>query len=52
MAEALKQGQRYRCPDDACGCEIEVAKGAENCPAENPQPPKCCCGLEMEKVSG
>lgn len=50
MAEPLKQGEKYRCPKDECGCEIEVTKGADNCPAENPQPPKCCCGCEMVKV--
>lgn len=51
MAEPLKKGERYRCPKDECGCEIEVTKGADNCPAEHPQPPKCCCGCDMVKVS-
>jgi hypothetical protein len=50
MADPLKKGEKYRCPKDECGCEIEVTKGADNCPAENPQPPRCCCGCEMVKV--
>ena len=25
---ALQKGERYRCPDPDCGCEIEVTKGA------------------------
>ena len=24
---ALQRGERYRCPDPDCGCEIEVTKG-------------------------
>jgi len=24
---ALQKGERYRCPDQECGCEIEVTKG-------------------------
>ena len=46
---AFKQGERYRCPDPACGCEIQVTKA--------PQPggggdrnPTCCCGKTMERV--
>jgi hypothetical protein len=23
---ALQKGERYRCPDQECGCEIEVTK--------------------------
>jgi hypothetical protein len=26
---ALQQGERYRCPDPKCGCEIQVTKGAQ-----------------------
>ena len=52
MAEPLKKGECYRCPTEACGCVIEVVKGADECPAEQPQPPKCCCGCEMVKVEG
>lgn len=50
MANPLQQGETYRCPDAACGCEIEVTRGADNCPSKNPQPPTCCCGKSMVKV--
>lgn len=50
MAGPLKQGEKYRCPDPACGCEIEVTKGIERCPCGNPKPPTCCCGKQMVKV--
>lgn len=47
---AFKKGERYRCPDEKCGCEIEVMKGAA--PGEGgDQAPRCCCGKEMQKVS-
>lgn len=43
-----KQGEVYRCPDPACGCEVTVTKA--------PQPgmggdnaPTCCCGKPMQK---
>ncbi len=46
---ALKTGERYRCPHADCGCEIEVTKGAA--PGKGgEQPPRCCCGSEMEKA--
>ncbi len=48
---ALQTGERYRCPDAECGCEIEVVKGVA--PGKGgDQPPRCCCGMAMEKVSG
>ncbi len=48
-AMALKTGERYRCPHADCGCEIEVTKGAA--PGKGgEQPPRCCCGSEMEKA--
>lgn len=50
MANPLQQGEKYRCPDPACGCEIEVTQGCDQCPAESPQPPTCCCGKAMVKV--
>ena len=50
MAQPLKQGDTYRCPDPACGCEIQVTKGADHCPADAPQPPACCCSKPMVKV--
>lgn len=50
MAEPLKEGEKWRCPFADCGCEIMVTRGADDCPADEPQPPRCCCGCEMEKV--
>lgn len=50
MPEPIQQGERYRCADATCGCEIEVTKGCNNCSAENPQAPQCCCGKPMVKV--
>ncbi len=45
----LKKGERYRCPDRNCGCEIEVTKSAPaNCKGN--MNPRCCCGKEMERV--
>lgn len=46
---ALQQGERYRCPDPNCGCEIEVTKGAKPGSGGNLNP-RCCCGKEMQKV--
>jgi len=46
---ALQRGEHYRCPDQECGCEIEVTKGAA--PGEGGKmAPRCCCGKEMQKV--
>ncbi len=52
MAEAWKEGDRYRCPMEECACEIEVVKGPREYPkaGDNPQSPKCICGCEMVKV--
>ncbi|WP_298866680.1 hypothetical protein [uncultured Microbacterium sp.] len=47
---ALKEGEQYRCPDPACGCEIRVTKGAVETDTGD-QAPRCCCGHSMEKVS-
>ena len=47
---ALQTGERYRCSDSNCGCEIEVTKGANPSCGGN-QAPRCCCGKEMQKVS-
>jgi hypothetical protein len=46
---ALKEGERYCCPDPTCGCEIEVTKGAA--PGQGGDPKlRCCCGKEMQRV--
>jgi hypothetical protein len=47
---ALQKGERYRCPDQECGCEIEVAKGAAPGKGGN-MAPRCCCGKEMQEVN-
>ncbi len=48
---AFKQGEIYRCPDDDCGCEVQVTKGAA--PGKGgDEMPTCCCGKQMVKVSG
>jgi hypothetical protein len=47
---ALQKGERYRCPDTNCGCEIEVTNGAQPGGGGN-QNPRCCCGKEMQKVN-
>jgi len=49
---AFREGQIYRCPDPACGCEVTVTvtKGAPpDCPGT--AKPTCCCGKKMTKVS-
>lgn len=45
----LKKGERYRCPEPSCGCEIEVTKGAPESCGGTAQP-RCCCGRDMEKI--
>ena len=45
---ALKQGDKYRCPHENCGCEIEVTKGAGA--GGGDKAPRCCCGSEMQKA--
>ena len=47
---AFQEGERYRCPDADCGCEIEVTKAAA--PGKGgDEAPRCCCGMDMKKVS-
>jgi hypothetical protein len=49
MFMALQKGERYRCLDADCGCEIELTKGAA--PGKGgASNPRCCCGTEMQKV--
>jgi len=45
---AFKSGDRFKCPEPSCGCEIEVTKGAPESCNGNEQP-RCCCGREMVK---
>ncbi len=44
---ALQKGEIYRCQNEDCGCEIEVTHSAAS---GGNQAPRCCCGMEMEKV--
>jgi hypothetical protein len=46
---ALQKGERYRCSNVDCGCEIEVTKGAPPGKGGN-YPPRCCCGEAMQQV--
>lgn len=45
----LKTGEKYRCPDPNCGCEIEVNKGAKEGQGGD-LAPRCCCGKEMQRI--
>ncbi|HVT02592.1 MAG TPA: hypothetical protein VHL58_04350 [Thermoanaerobaculia bacterium] len=45
----FKKGERYKCPDSNCGCEIEVTKGAP-ASCNGTEKPRCCCGREMQAV--
>ena len=45
---AIQKGEKYRCPDASCGCEVEVTKGCAKPGAVGK--PHCCCGKEMQKV--
>lgn len=45
----FRQGEVYRCPDESCGCELTVTKGAPaTCGGQ--QAPTCCCGKTMAKA--
>jgi hypothetical protein len=39
---ALQKGERYRCTDTNCGCEIEVTKGPHPRDSGNQSPCSCC----------
>ena len=42
----MKKGQRYRCQNRLCGCEMEVTRASAG---EIVQNPKCGCGAEMKR---
>jgi len=46
---AFQTGEKYRCTDAECGCEIQVTRGAQPGKGGN-QSPRCCCGKEMTKA--
>jgi hypothetical protein len=41
----MRAGQRYRCQNPNCRCEIEVIEAS----AQAEFNPRCCCGAEMKK---
>lgn len=47
----MQQGEKYRCTNDECGCEISVTKASQIDESEA-QNPTCCCGEEMELATG
>ncbi|WP_409473626.1 hypothetical protein [Streptomyces sp. HC307] len=48
-AVPFREEEVYRCPDENCGCELTVTKGAPvTCQAQ--QTPTCCCGKTMVKA--
>jgi hypothetical protein len=47
---AIQKGDKFRCPDANCGCEVEVTKGCAKPGAGENMNPHCCCGKEMKKV--
>lgn len=46
----FKKGETYKCPDESCGCEVTVTKGAP-ADCEGDQNSTCCCGKTMEKTN-
>jgi hypothetical protein len=42
----MKKGQRYRCQNRLCGCEVDVTKASAVGIVQNPQ---CGCGAEMKR---
>jgi len=42
----MSVGQRYRCQDPNCRCEVEVIHAS----TEAVLNPRCCCGREMKKA--
>ena len=46
---AMQTGEIYHCTNEACGCEIEVTRGAIH---GGNAAPRCCCGMEMELGGG
>lgn len=47
----FREGEVYRCPDPACGCEVTVTRGAALGQGGDLSP-TCCCGKTMELVHG
>lgn len=45
--ETVRQGDRYRCPVEGCGCEIQVTNAPQMVATQGFVD---CCGHELEKV--
>jgi len=43
----MKQGEKYQCTNEDCGCQISVTQTSQLEESEL-QNPTCCCGEEME----
>ncbi len=42
----MREGERWRCMNADCRCEIGVLRNAE---VEGQSNPRCCCGSPMKK---
>ena len=47
---AIQKGDKFRCPDATCGCEVEATKGCAKPGSGGNTKPHCCCGKEMQKI--
>jgi len=47
MDMPLKNGDRYRCSNPDCGCELVVTKDSKS---GQDLPLSCCCGQELRKA--
>jgi hypothetical protein len=47
LTSSIRKGQKYRCQNPDCGCEMEITKGSRLDAARNP---RCGCGAEMKKA--
>lgn len=50
----VQVGDRFRCADEDCGCEVEITKIPKSVEPEDEDldaKPLCLCGEEMEPLS-
>jgi hypothetical protein len=50
----VQLGDRFRCADEDCACEVEITKTPKNLEPEDQElnaKPLCLCGEEMEPLS-
>lgn len=45
----LRAGDKYRCTNPMCGCEVLVARIGSAVPIRLPHPPSCTCGHPMKE---